>query len=321
MLSQIGENEENLRKDNGEVRKTLGEKENELKAINEKNKSQEKIIQELTEKLNNSKKQVDDLQVIIAENANKEEELKKTQMIIELLRLRARKKDEELEGELLIDGYPDLEEIDLSQAKGITKLTINVNCPKITEIILYDNSLTEIIGLENLTNLRKLNFGKTGIREIDISKNIQLEELSFHQNNSEKIKIKEQIVEEDLKEIAEALGIEEEKIEDKPVEEVKKIIEEEAKRLQENEEKIKEKFPTLINEEGKIVDNELNNLGKLNDSKDDVAKRIEKLEIKNSYLENYIEIELGDEALKTILAEIEQVEQQVEQMAQIEVNK
>jgi len=92
--------------------------------------------------------------------------------------------DIELEGELLVDDYSDLKTIDLSEAKGITKLTIK-DCPNIEVINIYDNPITEIVGLGSLTKLRDLNFGNTEIREIDISKSTRLESLSLQKNGQE----------------------------------------------------------------------------------------------------------------------------------------
>jgi len=92
--------------------------------------------------------------------------------------------DAELEGELLIDGYSNLKEIDLSGAKGITKLTIE-NCPDVEVVDLYGNLITAIPWLNKLTKLRKLNCGNTKITEIDVSGSTELEKILLNDSEQE----------------------------------------------------------------------------------------------------------------------------------------
>jgi len=51
--------------------------------------------------------------------------------------------DTKLEGEISIDGYSSLKEINFSGAEGITKLTIK-SCPNLEVISLYGNPVTEL---------------------------------------------------------------------------------------------------------------------------------------------------------------------------------
>jgi len=62
-------------------------------------------------------------------------------------------------------------------------LTIN-NCLNVEEIEVYDNAITEIVGLENLSKLRRLNCGGNAMTKIDVSKNTNLEVLLVHDRNT-----------------------------------------------------------------------------------------------------------------------------------------
>jgi len=64
---------------------------------------------------------------------------------------------------------------------GITKLTI-INCPQVKEIDVFDNQITEIIGLEQLSKLKYLNVGKNKLRRLKISENPELVDLYCHTN-------------------------------------------------------------------------------------------------------------------------------------------
>jgi len=255
--------------------------------------------------------------------------------------------DIELEGELLVDDYSDLKTIDLSEAKGITKLTIK-DCPNIEVINIYDNPITEIVGLGSLTKLRDLNFGNTEIREIDISKSTRLESLSL-QKNGQEVKINgfeniikklnywnsietmtfpgEKITEGDLKGIAKDLGIKDEDIKDKSVEQMKGLIKEKIERLQEIKDKVGE-IPGLLDKDKDKIDTD--KLDELKGLKSDEIKKLEeglkelgiekmadaveeikKLRKREGYiklLENNISKNIGNlEKIKTS-AQIEQVE-------------
>src|SRR6185503_19736575 len=91
--------------------------------------------------------------------------------------------DEFDKGELEIKDYSSLKIIRLRETKGITKLTI-INCLNIEEIEVYGNEITEIVGLENLSKLRRLNCGGNAMTKIDVSKVAGLEVLLVHDNKS-----------------------------------------------------------------------------------------------------------------------------------------
>ena len=84
-------------------------------------------------------------------------------------------------GLLTIDGFPKLESIFLVDAEGITKLIIK-DCPNVETILVANNKLTEIEGLENLPKLKKLSFSGNLVKKIDLSKNPDLEQLYFFNN-------------------------------------------------------------------------------------------------------------------------------------------
>src|SRR5215212_4678746 len=88
----------------------------------------------------------------------------------------------ELEGDLKIDRYPQLEKIDLREGKGITELIVE-SCDKVREIRVYDNKISKIEGLEKLPELTYLGLSKNQISgRIDISKNTKLEYLNLQGN-------------------------------------------------------------------------------------------------------------------------------------------
>jgi len=62
-------------------------------------------------------------------------------------------------------------------------LTIN-NCLNLEEIDVYGNEITEIVGLERLSKLRKLSCGGNEIKKIDVSKNDNLEVLFVQDRNN-----------------------------------------------------------------------------------------------------------------------------------------
>jgi len=72
-----------------------------------------------------------------------------------------------LEGELVLEDFPKLEKIDLSGSKGITKLTI-INCPNVYYINVNDNSISEIVGHEELKELQWLWVSDNKITDPDI---------------------------------------------------------------------------------------------------------------------------------------------------------
>jgi len=82
-----------------------------------------------------------------------------------------------LTGDLLIDGYINVEEIEVErweQGKGgksrgeITKVTVS-NCPKLKKLHLESNKIKEIVFKDKLSNLTDLRLGDNQLTEIDIS--------------------------------------------------------------------------------------------------------------------------------------------------------
>ncbi|MCE8163692.1 MAG: hypothetical protein I3273_03750 [Candidatus Moeniiplasma glomeromycotorum] len=169
LFSSIGEKMEELEKNYANMKQEFQLKEEELKAKREETESQEKRAKELTENLNNARKEIDDLRKIIAENANRE--------------------------------------------------------------------------------------------------------------NEERQK--------NLKEIAKKLGVEEQETENKPVEEIKILVDKEIEKLQQNINKIKRELPELIDETGEINDNILNELRELEENKENNATKINGLENKVRQAENF----------------------------------
>lgn len=282
----------------------------------------------------------------------KEEKINFTLVNI-LKKMKGEEKDEKLEGKMSISGYSELKEIDFTDAKGITELTIE-NCPNIEVIILYGNPITEIPWLNELPNLRRLNCGNTEIKGIDISGNAQLSWLSLNKNNRT-IKIDgfkdfvkrmvywnsiegmefpwEQILGEDLIEIAEVVGIEEGEMKDRAPGEIKELIKKKVGELQGIKDKVKE-IPGLVDGENKIDDDRLNELKELKPGEikklvedlkklgigkvGDIVGVVEGLKGKNELLENCVRSEFGDNALEEIKERVKWLE---EQIAQIEVSK
>nr|CAG8439296.1 2924_t:CDS:2 [Entrophospora candida] len=198
-------------------------------------------------------------------------------------------KYEELEGDLEIKGYSNLEKILLNSAKKISKISIE-DCPNVKVIIVYDNQITEIkVPDDGLTNLQKLNFGNNKVEKIDVSKSVQLETLIFYGNptglqfvngikslaklvslnTSETfpiITLLEKASEDDLKEVAEKLKL---PAEGKSKDEIKKEIIAEIEKNNQNKEKLKDPengIPELLNDKGEIDKDKLKNL------KDDAEK-------------------------------------------------
>jgi len=226
--------------------------------------------------------------------------------------------DTELEGELIIDGYPKLKSIFLDNAKKITQLKID-NCPDVEIVFVSDNQITKIEGLEKLTKLKRLSFGSNQIKEIDISKNTELEILVFFKNPSDlkflngiknlsKLIIMNsddtfavttllnQASEKDLKEIAGKLNL---NVDGKDSERMKKDIIDEIDKINQNHAKLNGKFPNLISDK-----NELDN-GKLEKIKEDSDKgeKYQKLvdEKENDPIKDTAKKEIDQNKLKDVL--------------------
>jgi hypothetical protein len=187
----------------------------------------------------------------------------------------------ELEGDLEIKGYSSLEKILLNSSKQISKISIE-NCPNIKVIIVNDNQITEIKGLDSLTNLQKLNFGDNKVEKIDVSKNTQLETFIFYGNPGKLqvdglknliklvslntsdtfpiVTLLEQASEADLKELADKLKL---PVEGKSKDEIKKEIIAEIEKNNQNKDKLKDPkngIPDLLNDKGEIDKDKLEKL-------------------------------------------------------------
>ncbi|CAJ0835626.1 13651_t:CDS:2 [Entrophospora sp. SA101] len=86
-----------------------------------------------------------------------------------------------LEDKLIIASFHNLKKVNLRDAKGITRIEIK-DCPNIEEIFTYDNQIEEMVGLDELFKLRKLDFAKNQIKKMDVSQNINLTYLVCHDN-------------------------------------------------------------------------------------------------------------------------------------------
>ncbi|CAG8481822.1 860_t:CDS:2 [Cetraspora pellucida] len=199
----------------------------------------------------------------------------------------------ELEGKLTIDGYPNLKDIFLGGAKGITELSIN-NCPNVEVIFVSRNQITKIEGLTNLTKLQKLSFGNNRIEKIDISQNGQLGMLHFAKNPKNLdddtfaiTTLLKQASEADLKEIAGKLEL---NVDGKTPEEMKKLISDEIEKLNQNKEKLNEAFPNLISDKNAVDDKKV-------------------AEIKNNVAKGEEYQKLVEEAVNTPIVEADKIDQ------------
>ena len=238
-------------------------------------------------------------------------------------------KYEELEGDLEIKDYSNLERILLNSAKGISKISIE-NCPNIKVIIVNDNQITEIKGLDSLTNLRKLNFGDNKIEKIDVIKNVNLKSLIFYgnpknlqfvngiKNLTESVFLNtndtfpittllEKASENDLKEVAEKLNL---LVEGKSRDEIKKEIIAEIEKNNQNKEKLTELSKDLFDREGKINESELAKI------KDETGKGREYQKLVDEEINNPIKGEdkskIDQAKLTALLKELEQVHKNAE---------
>lgn len=223
-------------------------------------------------------------------------------------------KKEELTGEIKIENYPELEVINFWQSKEITKVTIS-GCPKVKHIDVSCNKIAELVGIEELVDLERLNIGQNEIKGLNLLQNKKLKVIICYNNplldgsidindgltffngstvlNTVAISTKGSYKEK-LSEVAKGLGIKEEDLKDKTIQEIKELIENKVKELaesKENIEKINDKLPGLIDPNtGKVDENKLNEIKEKNDIADslkgsgiatveDAKRLIQRLEI------------------------------------------
>ena len=239
----------------------------------------------------------------------------------------ASKSNEKPIGELVIANYPILETINLKNM-GITKLTVE-ECPNVEEITVHNNEITEIVGLENLAELKTLVCGRNQITKLDVSNNLQLVELTVFDNPNIQIvgldsisKLEEfngggnnvlnlsQVSKESLEQAAKKLGIKEEKLKNKSSAEIKKLIEEEGNKIQRNKEKLNDKtvgFPGLLSKNGEVVDDklveikkEVESIKKLKKEIKEVKKQIIIREVQIGEIEKELESKMGMDRLSNL---------------------
>lgn len=214
-------------------------------------------------------------------------------------------KKEAIEGEIVIEGFSNLKKIDLSGSRSgskITKFTI-VNCSQVQDINISFNEVKEVVGIEVLNNLETLNIAQNKITNIDLLKNLKLRVIIcfnnpisdgsinindgvrfFNGNNKENfvsLSVKGE-QKKKLLEIAKDLGIGEDELKDKTLQEVEELIKDKVKELSESKEdleKIEKKLPDLVDSKtGKLDETKLDEIKE----QVDIAKELEKSEIKSA---------------------------------------
>lgn len=184
---------------------------------------------------------------------------------------------QELEGVLEVEGFSELEEINLSTGKGITSLTIQ-NCPKVRMINVNYNKITELLGIEELGDLEELRIGQNEIKSLNTDQNTKLAVFICYDNPFQDNKVSvssglkrfngdgskhsislstEASDKQKMSEIAEKLGIEKDDLKDKTAKEIEDLID---KKIKDNKDKLKEisdKLPGLIKEDGKVDEDKL----------------------------------------------------------------
>jgi len=109
--------------------------------------------------------------------------------------------DFEHSGELIIDNYPNLEEIDGSNIFGITKLSIS-NCSRLERVSIYNFKNNQELILYNLPNLRVFDCRYNQLTSLDLSKFPNLQRIYCSNNLLTQTKLpptaKEKLAELDL---------------------------------------------------------------------------------------------------------------------------
>jgi hypothetical protein len=204
------------------------------------------------------------------------------------IKINGRRDNTELKGEIEFKDYVNLEVVELVVTKGLIKVTFK-NCLAIKEISVYGNEITEIDGLDGLTELRELKCNDNKLTKIDVSKNTKLVVFRYHANpllKGENIKGLGNLTnivritggvdandgialnltlisKELLDKIAKELDI---NVQGKSIEEIKKLIEEKGKIFRENKQKLDNTttgLPGLLDGAEKVDDNELKKINEL----------------------------------------------------------
>jgi len=100
---------------------------------------------------------------------------------------------EELEGNLVIRDFPNLQKVSFSNNKKITSLKVS-NCPQVEEIDIYGNEISRL-EINELTNLKNLICSSNQLKKIDVVQNKNLKTLVCFNNTLEKLDRLENIYE------------------------------------------------------------------------------------------------------------------------------
>jgi len=92
---------------------------------------------------------------------------------------------EELEGDLIIQDFPNLQKIFFSNNKKIASLKVG-NCPQVEEIDIYGNEISKL-EINELTKLKSLICSSNQLKRIDIGQNKKLKTLVCFNNPLEKL--------------------------------------------------------------------------------------------------------------------------------------
>ncbi|CAG8461045.1 12246_t:CDS:2 [Ambispora leptoticha] len=163
----------------------------------------------------------------------------------------------ELQGELKIENYLNLEIISLPSTKGITKLTI-ISCPEIKVISVWGNEIKKIEGIELLTKLEELNISENQIEEIDVSNNNTLKVLYFRKNPNFKFT---ELSKGEWEEVAKQLNLD-----TTTSQNVKKLVEDEIVKINSNKKKLTD--PNTGKKYQDLVDKKENGPVKSSDGKE-----------------------------------------------------
>ena len=92
---------------------------------------------------------------------------------------------QELQGNLIIENYPNLKKIILTNAKQITKLVVH-NCPAVERIDIYNSKISDL-DISELANLEYLQVGNNQLTKLNVSQNKKLKTLICFNNPLESL--------------------------------------------------------------------------------------------------------------------------------------